>query len=244
MNAPGIALPRPFKFLIAFALAAALGCVRLGFWQLDRLAQRRARNAIVFAGLKADPVDASLIPRDTVASHYRRVRVTGTPDYANEIVLGPRSRNVDPGVYIVTPVRMAGTDTAVLVNRGWVYSPDAMSVDLSRFHEDTTTFVGYAEPISVGGEAAEIPGHPRTLRRRQRAAIARAIPYPIAPFYVLVTGVSALSVSGAPILRLGDPLIDEGPHKSYAFQWFGFALVALVGVGVIVRNREYGSRRF
>jgi surfeit locus 1 family protein len=233
-----IVLPRRFKFLIAFALAAAAGCVRLGFWQLDRLAQRRARNAIVFAGLRADPVDASLVPRDTNLSHYRRVRVTGTPDYANEIVLGPRARNVDPGVYIITPIRIAGSDTAVLVNRGWVYSPDAMSVDLSRFHEDTTTFVGYAEPVSVGGVAAEIPGHARTLRRMQREALSRAIPYPVAPFYVIVTGDSALSVSGSPILRLGEPPIDEGPHKSYAFQWFGFALVALVGVGVIVRNRE------
>ena len=34
---------------LAGALAAAIVCVRLGFWQLDRLRQRRARNAVVLA---------------------------------------------------------------------------------------------------------------------------------------------------------------------------------------------------
>jgi cytochrome oxidase assembly protein ShyY1 len=40
------------------------------------------------------------------------------------------------------------------------------------------------------------------------------------------------------------PALDEGPHESYAVQWFSFAAVALVGAGAFVRSerrRERGS---
>ncbi len=30
---------------------------------------------------------------------------------------------------------------------------------------------------------------------------------------------------------------DEGPHLAYAIQWFGFALVGLVGFYFLVRNK-------
>jgi cytochrome oxidase assembly protein ShyY1 len=38
------------------------------------------------------------------------------------------------------------------------------------------------------------------------------------------------------VARLTAPPLDEGPHLNYAFQWFGFALVTLVGVGYIVKQ--------
>ena len=38
------------------------------------------------------------------------------------------------------------------------------------------------------------------------------------------------------IARLTLPPLDEGPHFSYAVQWFSFALVALVGAGFVVKQ--------
>ena len=38
--------------------------------------------------------------------------------------------------------------------------------------------------------------------------------------------------------RLPPPALDEGPHLSYAIQWFSFAAIALIGgTAVAVRNR-------
>jgi cytochrome oxidase assembly protein ShyY1 len=37
-------------------------------------------------------------------------------------------------------------------------------------------------------------------------------------------------------VRLTIPALDEGPHQSYAIQWFSFALVAVVG-GVALSRR-------
>jgi surfeit locus 1 family protein len=69
------------------AVAAALVCVRLGFWQLHRLEQRRARNALVSGRFAADAVNPSQLPHDTAAARFMRVRVAGVPDYAHELIL-------------------------------------------------------------------------------------------------------------------------------------------------------------
>jgi cytochrome oxidase assembly protein ShyY1 len=37
------------------------------------------------------------------------------------------------------------------------------------------------------------------------------------------------------------PVLDDGPHRSYAFQWFCFAAIALGGAIAVVR-RERESR--
>ena len=113
--------------LLAVVVAAV--CVRLGIWQLQRLGERRARNAAVSARLAAPPVSLNQLPGDPTAARYRRVRLTGTLDFDHEIVLIGRSRQGAPGVHIVTPLRLDGSDRAVLVNRGWVYAPDAATVE-------------------------------------------------------------------------------------------------------------------
>jgi hypothetical protein len=59
----------------------------------------------------------------------------GTLDYDNEIVHTLRGRGGSPGVNILTPLRRVGNDTAVLVNRGWLYAPDGITVDTKPWRE-------------------------------------------------------------------------------------------------------------
>jgi cytochrome oxidase assembly protein ShyY1 len=35
--------------------------------------------------------------------------------------------------------------------------------------------------------------------------------------------------------RVPPPPLDEGPHKSYAIQWFSFAIIAVVGMFFFLR---------
>jgi len=213
--------------------------VRLGFWQLSRLGERRARNAAVAARLHEAPASIDALPADTARRHYRRVALVGHADYARELVLVNRTRDGSPGVHIVTPVRVAGRDTAVLVSRGWVYSGNGTDVDLARWREgDTVRVDGYVElpssrpgPARLGGEREM-----RAYRWLDAAAVAREVGYPVTPYYVVWT--APPGEEKPPLdrpVRVPPPALDEGSHMSYAIQWFSFATVALVGGFAFVR---------
>jgi cytochrome oxidase assembly protein ShyY1 len=85
---------------------------------------------------------------------------------------------------------------------------------------------------SVGGTT--YTNRPGIIARLSYDVVAKALPYPIAPLYVVV--LSDSTVAADRIARLSAPPLDEGPHLSYAFQWFAFATVAVVGAGVVIRQ--------
>ena len=99
---------------VALAIVLAAVFVRLGFWQLDRLKQRRARNTIVASRIAGAPRPIDEL-RDTAS--YRRATLERPPDFANEIVLTGRSRQGSPGVYIFTPVRRIVRDAPDVLDR-------------------------------------------------------------------------------------------------------------------------------
>jgi len=233
------------RLFVALAILAAALFARLGVWQLHRLDERRTRNRLIAERLEAPPVDVSALPQDTSLAHYRRVRVSGERDYDHELVYAARTHDGAPGVDLLTPVRIAGSDTAVLVNRGWVYSGDGATVDLRNLHDLDSTFAGYVEEFPPG-QGAAFSNNPRTIARLTHDIAAKALPYPIAPYFVILTAERVVIADPAnkarqPI-RIGAPVLDEGPHKSYAFQWFSFAAIALVGAGVVVRQSRSSGR--
>ncbi len=239
-------MSRRLLVFVLISIAVAAVCARLGVWQLSRLAQRRAHNAELAAHLTTAPILYDALPRDTSARHYRRVRIVGRPDYAREFVLANHTRDGAPGVHVITPVRVGagapGGDTLVLVNRGWFYSPDAATADLARTREsDTLAITGYVEfPSRRAGSAALGDVRARgyhAYRYLDPAVVARDLGVPVTPDYVVA---EPLADQTRPpydrLKRLPTPEVtDEGPHLSYAIQWFSFAAVALVGAGAFVR---------
>ncbi len=217
------------------AVVAAALFVRLGFWQLSRRQQRLARNALVADRYAAPATDVASLSRDTAASRFRRARATGTLDYDHELTFATRSYKGSPGVYFLTPLKLRGSDTAVLVNRGWVYSPDGSTVDHAKWREADSTFVGYVDELPSSG-GATFTNKPTVIARLSYDVVAKALPYPVFPFYLVALGDSA----NAPdkVARLSLPPLDAGPHLSYAVQWFCFAAIALVGAAVVLKRRE------
>ena len=237
-------MSRRAVWFVIFAILVAAGCVRLGFWQLHRLAQRRAINATLAARLSKPPAPALEVMRDTASAMYRRASARGTYDFGNELSLAARTHEGSPGANIITPLRVPGSDTAVLVNRGWVYAADAMTVDFNRWREPNDASVtGYLLEIARGGRGAVTPpSNPRVIRRLEYDSLAKRFPYPIAPFVLVATSSGAASASrDSTPARLPAPLMDEGPHLGYAIQWFAFAVIGLVGAGVVVRADRRGS---
>ena len=210
----------------AVALAVAIACVRLGLWQLDRLGQRRARNAVVAARLALPPVEAG--GRVTADSaRQRRIVARGVYDFAHERVWPGRSFDGTPGVALVTPLRLAD-GSAVLVDRGWVPAPDAYHVDQAVYREPDTATV---EGLGV------IP--PRGRGDVDLGRLRDSLPYRVLPFVIQQTGASPrrLGAGGGGLPRRWPrPVLDDGPHLSYALQWFSFALIIVVGTTALLRK--------
>jgi surfeit locus 1 family protein len=223
---------RQVVFIACAAMFGAL-CARLGVWQLQRLGERKRRNVEMVARMHLAPVDLSALPRDTSQARYRQVRLEGRYDYAHEVVLAYRERDGAPGVDLITPLRMAGNDTAVLVNRGWVYTPDGATIDHAKWREaDSLSGLGRVQTLWHEPVPATTGDHPDRMRWVSPEAVAAWAGYPVRPYDVRLEGDTA--VSALHPVRFGQPVVDEGPHLSYAIQWFSFALIAIIGAGLAV----------
>jgi surfeit locus 1 family protein len=238
-------LTRLLALLIPLACAAVF--VRLGAWQLERGRARAAINAGLAARLGEAPVAFEALPADTSAQRWQRVSMRGRWRYDLEQVQAARTNAGSPGVHLLTPFERLGadgaplSDTLVVVTRGWVYSPDAASAELGRWRErqgETVDLDGYALPLPATG----LPAPTDTalpLRTVHRQALEARMGRPVAPVLVVMTSDSTARADSVP-RRLAMPVIDPGPHRSYAIQWFAFALIAVVGGIALARRIAVG----
>ena len=214
------------------AVIVAAVCVRLGFWQLSRLEQRRASNArIVAAGALPE---LRLNEGGTGDGRTdRRAVARGSFDRSQELVLRGFVYQGAPGVRIVTPLRLEGSDSAVLVLRGFVTADDAVRPTVDSLDEPGEKEIrGVLKPIATEPDSGGplLRGGATTWRRLDLAALRARMPYPILEAYLIADRDSTRH--GFPI-RLEPPALNDGPHLSYALQWFGFAVTAMVVAGVI-----------
>jgi surfeit locus 1 family protein len=238
---------RPFSWrgwlLAALIGAMTLTMVGLGFWQLDRMRQRQAQNDHITTRLSAAPIDLNEAPASNLPE-YQPVRLRGTYDFSQEIVLRNRARQGSPGVHVLTPLRLAGSEQAVLVDRGWIPYDQAEPADRAEYQwpAGEITIEGIVRPPQTR-ESAFLPADP-TLSpdlprvdawfRVDLAQIQDQVPYPLRPYYVEAG-------PGADPQRL--PLagyevdLSPGPHLGYAIQWFAFAAILAVGSLVVARQR-------
>jgi surfeit locus 1 family protein len=214
---------------LALVIFAAV-CIRLGVWQLDRLSERRAANAL--AALRRDRPEVQLpatIPADSLEG--RRVKAVGRYDRSGELLLRGQVFAGVPGVVLVTPLQLNGADTAVLVERGFVPSPDALSLPADSGLDEP----GQVEVLGIAYTADSGAGEPLTrngrlsLRRMDFHAARARLSYPVLNVVIRQTPDPALPSFPR---RRPIPPLDEGPHLMYAIQWFAFALIGL-GFGAV-----------
>ena len=229
-----------------FALCAVVLCVRLGIWQLSRLDERRAKNALVRERGQAPALDLRAIrDQDTSATHWHRVHVRGVALYDDELVQSSRSQSGAPGVYLLTPIRPLDSswgDTVVLLLRGFVYAANGRTIDFAAAREaDTLSFdalVTAFSPAQAG--AVQSAASPRSVRALNRDSISAVMHRPLAPVVLLVLGDTMPHEVTRPS-RIPPPSLSEGPHQSYAYQWFTFAFIFFAGFIAFVVNGKRAS---
>ena len=225
-------------------IAIAVLFINFCLWQLRRLDERRAANAAIESRIDAPPVTAAQIIADTTGALYRRVEVRGAYDNTRSIILPGRSHEGTPGVNLLTPLVLEGSSSAVLVNRGWVPSADAASIELDSFPALATGPVaGLALPfldrrasVTTGTDTAPTAAtFRRVWYRIDERALRSQFPYPLAPFVVQILPHGGALSYPRP---LEPPALGEGSHLGYAVQWFSFAVIAIVGwITFLVRRR-------
>ena len=211
----------------------AITC-RLGIWQLDRLAQRRAINATIDTRMAQPPAALAAPLADPAALEYRRVEVRGVYDPAQEIVLRNRALDGAPGVHVLTPLRLSGAGVAVLIDRGWIPLDQADQADRGAFAPPAGE-VAVVGVVRRSQEDAGGPADPPLAAGQSRRdawfrvdipRIEQQAGYPLLPLFV-----EQQPAPGDPPLprRVATTDLGEGPHLGYAIQWFAFALILLVG---------------
>ena len=245
-------LASPRWIITTLLVLAAVGVmVRLGFWQLDRLAQRRAFNAAVEAQINAAPLDLNqamagkISPGDLLNMEYRKVTVAGEYDPANQVILRNQVNNNQPGYHLITPFKIQGTAQSVLVDRGFIPFTDKTPADWTQYARPGPLTLsgqirlGHVPQIFGVADPTLAPGQTRldAWNYLNVPRIQSQTPYALLPVYVQLAPETAATAADAPIASLDQPDLTEGPHMSYAIQWFTFAAILALGYPYFVRRQ-------
>ncbi|QYF74914.1 SURF1 family protein [Cryobacterium sp. PAMC25264] len=233
-------ISRQWAGYLALTIVFAVICSGLGVWQLARRAEAQAEISRVETNFDAEavPVTEALPNLDSFeeSQKWLPVELTGTYLRDEEILVRNRPLNINPGFEVLTPLLLSNGDVFI-VNRGWVptgedqNAPD--SVPAAPAGEVTVIArLKQGEPSLAGRSATG--NQIATINLTEIAERLGTDTY---------TGAYGLMKSEDPATAdrptaVTRPVRDEGPHLSYAFQWFVFALMGFIGLGWAARQ-EY-----
>ncbi len=219
---------RRFWLVSAAAGVGVAATLALGAWQLDRAGQKLRHQAAIEERKALPPVEAQelLAAGSSPRFLHRTVKLRGVWDARHTIFLDNRQMHGLPGFYVVTPFMLAGSDKAVLMERGWVQRNFSQRENLPAV--ETPGGV-----VEVTGRIAPPPAKLYEFSGAGQGPIRQNLD--LGQFRA-ETGVALLDVA---VMQTGPPsegLLREWPevtsgvekHYGYAFQWW--ALSALIAI--------------
>lgn len=232
-----------WALLTLFAATLAITFVNLGLWQLRRLDDRRESNATVVAHESAAVRPyAELMNRViTDDDQWQRVTVSGTFLTDGSLVARYRSNAGDTGYEVVSPL-LADDGRTVLVDRGFARRPtdqDFPSVAPAP-PAGRVTVIGYVRRDERGAAIALTPAE-RSVRLISSEAIGTWLGRPLVNGYISALTITPPATDG--LVPVEPPELTDGPHFSYAMQWFLFTIIAGAGLVVLIRNDVRDHRK-
>jgi surfeit locus 1 family protein len=228
--------------------------VNLGMWQLRRLDDRRSEIDLLQARQRAPVADVrEVVPADAdpdgdqiEAVEYQSVTATGVYDVERGVLVVNRSYEGTPGAWVLTPLQLAD-GTAVAVNRGFVGFTRSGELNPPDPPEGRVTVRGLVYPSEERGRFGPTDppdGELTQLARADVGRLAQQVPYDLLPAYVQLESSTPPERVADPVdaaetpalVALGAPDLHEGPHFSYAMQWFIFGAIAAIGYPILLRR--------
>ena len=215
--------------------------IRLGVWQLNRHEWRRNINAELASQL-AQP--SFLLNEFTAYEQFpemsdRKVMVRGRFDFDEQVVIRNRNSQIlGPGVHLVAPFVLEGTNQAVMVDRGWLSSAEHSAGAFEQFDVDSAEINGVIQQSEKAARDAVITDVAQSeLFRLHIPQLQAQSQYDLLPVYILQTS-DGTDIEARPYQAAHQVDLSEGSHMSYVVQWFSFAIIFVVGY--IVYIRRYG----
>lgn len=249
MNILRLMFSRRWMITTALVIIGSLVCVRLGIWQLDRLAQRRAFNAHYLETSTLPALKLTFSPKDDLTDmEYRPVLVTGTYDFAHQVVLSNQVYNNQSGYHLLTPLILSD-GTGILIERGWIPldgnqqpanwrtydEPGIITINgILRLGQSEPEIGNIVDPVLAPGETHRDVWNLVNLTR-----IARQLPYRLLPVFVQPNPDANLIKPPYPYQP--SIAIDEGPHLGYMLTWFLFAALLFFGYPLFYLPRQLKS---
>jgi surfeit locus 1 family protein len=224
------------------ALVAVVVFINMGLWQLRRLAERQDFNELLTSRTtqEAQPLDAVLAEYGPGqdALELRSVTATGEYDTAEEVVLLAMSYEGISGHHVLTPLEL-GDGRAVIVDRGWVpIDLDTPGRPESAPPEGEVEVRGVLRKTQVRGRFGPVDPEEGPLETISRVDVARLdeqTTSDLIPVYIELTAQVPPQPDDLPVI-VPLPQPSEGPHRSYAVQWFLFTAVVLIGYPILLRR--------
>jgi len=219
-------------------LAALPVFIKLGLWQQHKAEAKQALQSVLDQRSTEAPVALPLQLAQPEGWRYRRVSLQGSYDARYQILLDNQVEQESAGYHVLTPL-LIGDGVGVLINRGWV----AADADRSRMPEVQVP----AGAQALSGRVWLPPSkyfalQPETQQGatwqtvRQNIDLARyaaQVPFRLLPVVVRLDPESP----GGYVRNWPRPAERVGMHWSYAYQWYGFALAAIL-IYVVVNVRK------
>jgi len=229
--------PSPAFTLLMLALCVIF--IALGRWQWRRGTFRAAEHARFERGAR-EVVTLGSAPLTQIPD-YQRVSLTGTYDAAHQFLLDNMTYHDVDGYQVLTPLVRPGGDV-VLVNRGWVPFLGTRSnlPDVSIKTAAAVTVTGRVGDLPTAGLAsgrAPAPDKgpwPRVTGFPTLAQLSGVLGRPLEPHIILLDPhepdgyVRDWRLAGIPPMQ----------NFAYAFEWWCFAIAALVMWVMLSSKRE------
>jgi surfeit locus 1 family protein len=207
-----------------------------GNWQLNRAQYKRDLQARMDRLAEERPEVLSGAPVDPEGMRGKRVVVIGEFDVAHEVFVDNRVFQGQPAYRVLTPLRIAGSDAAVLVDRGLVQRTwERTALPTVPPLNPPVRVEGVAAP--PGGKYLELSEHTvdgKVWQNLDMPRYAKTVPYMLLGIVVTQTNDTGDGLHRQWVR----PDAGVERHVGYAIQWF--AMSAAIAVIIVVM---YAKRR-
>lgn len=221
---------RPSAFAWAITVFGVAFFGALGVWQIKRAAQKQALFAAFAAAGQTPTLDLSHVQASD-ASRYQHVRVHGQFLRERSYWLDEQVHRGRIGVHAIAVFAPDGTDTRLLVDRGWVawdHAPGTTPA-MPELPAGAIELTGLYAPfpgsgLRIGGNALpQQSAWPKLTLFLDATALAADLGHALYPRIVLLD-----PAPGSGFVREWKPdVFPPQRHIAYAVTWFGFLVVAL-----------------